>query len=92
MSDRIPGAWTEAELEYDFQQERWQNEESGNFLVLESRKEPDGGGTLTLSLISEKFSERPEPIRTIVDRAESYNYVVREAFEFMGDHPKGCQP
>lgn len=93
MTPDPPENWTEVETNYPFQENRWENEESGNFLVIEGKSEPwhdeDAAPLLNVSLISEKFSERPDPIRTVVEDAEEYELALRRAFEYMEMHPEG---
>lgn len=88
----VPGAWQEIEPRYPFQEDRWQNTESGQVLVIEGKQEPwheDKPPELSLSLVSEDFKENPDPIRTIVESSRAYESVYEAAMEWMNTHPTG---
>jgi hypothetical protein len=93
MTTEFPGEWGEVDPLYPFQKARWQNRDSGNYLIVEGKTEPwhdeDENPDWSLVLVGEEAADDREPIRTVVEESKQPNDVMQRAFEWMQMHPNG---
>lgn len=93
MTTETIGKWGEIDPRFPFQERRWHNRESEQFVVVEGKTEPwHGEGEppdLRVHLISEKFESHPSPVKTIIENTKNYDEALQSAYKFMEEHPNG---
>lgn len=87
----LPGEWHEVEPNYDFQRAAWQNDATGNVLVIEEKQEPwhgsDEGPDINVILLSYDHEEAPEPEAEIETGLSEPSQALRVAWDFIHEAP-----
>lgn len=87
----IPDRWQEVEGKYRFQNKAWDNEVTGQTVVIESKREPwhDEGESPDMSvhvLSAEQKAGNAEPITTVIEQTKDPQEAVKAAIEYMATH------